>query len=503
MIHAESPLARFYRVADSLPVLVWMSGTDKLCTWFNSAWLKFVGRTMDQEIGNGWAENVHTEDFNRCLETYVASFDARLAFRMEYRLRHHSGDYRWILDEGIPQYDASGEFIGYLGCCLDITDQKHTEAELQRRLERERRVTQILQSAFLPPFLPKVEGIEFQAYYRSAEAEAQLGGDWYDAFALRSGRIALSIGDIFGHGLDAAGAMIRLRETLRAVTGFIDDDPAAILKHADRAFQQSHPEVVASAIFAIYDPATRRIRIANAGHPPPILVRKGTASLLEPGNILLGISSQSEFSISEHRLETDDFFILYTDGLIEIERDVVLGEREFLRVLEHAPIDAETVVRTITRDKQQDDVAMLVLCVAGKSQEASWRFEADDASSAQHARDAFSAHLRQRGLSSEAIDAAVLVFGELVANVVRHSPGPIEIELYWEQSELLIYVRDRGPEFSAGEPALPSDPMSEGGRGLFLVGTCAALQAVSRRFGGGNEICVRLQVREAAGASSS
>ena len=496
MVYAQSPLTRFCHVADSLPVLVWMAGTDKLCTWFNAAWLQFVGRTMEQEIGNGWAENVHADDFNRCLETYVTSFDARLAFRMEYRRRHRTGDYRWILDEGIPQYDESGEFVGYIGCCLDITDQKRTEAELGRRLERERRITQILQSAFLPPFLPKVEGIEFQAHYRSAEAEAQLGGDWYDAFALRNGRIALSIGDIFGHGLDAAGAMVRLRETLRAVTGFIDDDPATILQHADRAFQQSHPEVVASAIFAIYDPATRRIRIANAGHPPPALVRKGRASLMEAGDILLGISSQSAFSISEHRLETGDCLILYTDGLIEIERDVVLGERAFLRALEQAPIDAEAVVRNITRDKQQDDVAMLVLSIFGGNQDASWRFEADDASSAQHARDSFSAHLRQRDLSPEAIDAAILVFGELVANVVRHSPGPIEVELYWQQTELLIYVRDRGPEFSVRDPVLPSDPMSEGGRGLFLVGNYAASQTVARRFGGGNEVCVRLQLNE-------
>lgn len=492
----QQALARFYRVADSLPVLIWISGVDKLCTWFNRAWLDFVDRTMEQEIGNGWSENVFAEDLDRCVETYVDSFEARRPFRMEYRLRHHTGAYRWILDEGIPLYDATDEFAGYIGCCLDITDQKRTETELQRLLERERRVTQILQSAFLPPFLPKVKGIEFQAYYRAAEAEAQLGGDWYDAFVLRDGRIALSIGDVFGHGLDAAGAMVRLRETLRAVTGFIDNDPATILQLADRAFQKSHPEVVASAIFAIYDPATRRILMANAGHPRPALVRNGTATLIGTGDILLGISSQSAFSISEHRLEKDDFFILYTDGLIEIERDVVLGEREFLRVLEEMPIDAESIVQKIAGDKQQDDVAILVLSVVAPNQDPSWRFQADDASSAEHARNAFLAHLRQRGLSAEEVHAAVLVFGELVANVVRHAPGPIEIELYWPESELIIYVRDRGPEFMAAVPALPSDPMSEGGRGLFLVGNFAASQTVTRRFGGGNEVCVRLALAD-------
>ena len=89
---------RFRVITDASPIMVWMSGTDKLCYYFNKGWLDFVGRTLEQESGNGWAENVHPEDFDRCLQIYVSKFDARRPFEMEYRIRHHTGQYRWILD---------------------------------------------------------------------------------------------------------------------------------------------------------------------------------------------------------------------------------------------------------------------------------------------------------------------------------------------------------------------------------------------------------------------
>lgn len=115
---------RLRAVTEASPVMIWMSGTDRLCNYFSRSWLDFAGRTMDQEVGNGWAENVHPDDFDRCLQTYVSSFDARRPFQMEYRMRHHSGQYRWILDRGVPRYTPDGAFEGYLGGCLDIQEQK-------------------------------------------------------------------------------------------------------------------------------------------------------------------------------------------------------------------------------------------------------------------------------------------------------------------------------------------------------------------------------------------
>ena len=124
--HAEEALLeseqRFRSVADSAPVLIWMSGTDKLCNYFNQPWLDFTGRTLEEELGNGWTEGVHAEDLSGCLKTYTTSFANRREFRMEYRLRRRDGEYRWILDHGVPRVATSGEFLGYIGSCIDITE---------------------------------------------------------------------------------------------------------------------------------------------------------------------------------------------------------------------------------------------------------------------------------------------------------------------------------------------------------------------------------------------
>ncbi len=133
---AESRLreseTRFRTVADSAPVLIWMSGPDKLCNFFNKPWLDFTGGTLEQELGNGWIESVHLEDREQCLETYVKAFEARQPFVMQYRLRRHDGEYRWILDNGVPRYAAQGEFSGYIGSCVDVTERKIAEEALAK-----------------------------------------------------------------------------------------------------------------------------------------------------------------------------------------------------------------------------------------------------------------------------------------------------------------------------------------------------------------------------------
>src|ERR1700691_315814 len=122
---------RFRVITDASPIMVWMAGTDKLCYYFNKGWLDFVGRTLEQESGNGWAENVHPEDFDHCLQIFVSNFDARRPFEMEYRMRHHTGQYRWILDRGVPRYAQDETFEGYVGGCLDIHDQKEAAEKVR------------------------------------------------------------------------------------------------------------------------------------------------------------------------------------------------------------------------------------------------------------------------------------------------------------------------------------------------------------------------------------
>ncbi len=121
---------RFRLVANTAPVMIWMSGTDKLCTYFNDPWLDFTGRPVDAELGNGWAEGVHAEDLRRCLDTYTRAFDLREKFEMQYRIRRHDGEYRWVLDVGVPRFNPDGSFAGYIGSCMDVTDRKIAEEAL-------------------------------------------------------------------------------------------------------------------------------------------------------------------------------------------------------------------------------------------------------------------------------------------------------------------------------------------------------------------------------------
>ena len=128
---------RFRLVANTAPVLIWMSGVDKLCDYFNLPWLEFTGRTLEAELGNGWSEGVHSDDLRECLDTYTKAFDRRDPFRMQYRLRRQDGEYRWLLDIGVPRFAPDGSFAGYIGSCLDITERKVAEeamASVSRRL---------------------------------------------------------------------------------------------------------------------------------------------------------------------------------------------------------------------------------------------------------------------------------------------------------------------------------------------------------------------------------
>lgn len=128
--------ARFRIVADSAPVLIWMSGLDKRCTFLNKGWLEFTGRSIEQDLGNGWAEGVHPDDLPRCLDTYVKSFDARTPFVMQYRLRRHDGEYRWVSDNGVSRYDTEGRFVGYIGSCVDVSELLQKDEALREIEER-------------------------------------------------------------------------------------------------------------------------------------------------------------------------------------------------------------------------------------------------------------------------------------------------------------------------------------------------------------------------------
>ena len=138
---------RFRVMADCAPVMLWRSDLTAECDFFNTGWREFTGRPIEQERGVGWTENVHPEDFEPCMSIYLDSFVARRAFRMEYRLRRHDGQYRWILDHGVPRFGAAGAFEGFIGSCIDITDMKEANqrsSQLTGALEQRVRERDVL-----------------------------------------------------------------------------------------------------------------------------------------------------------------------------------------------------------------------------------------------------------------------------------------------------------------------------------------------------------------------
>ncbi len=258
---------RFRLMADSAPVLIWLSDADRLRTWFNKAWLDFTGRTMEQELGNGWSQAVHPDDFERCIATAASSLDSRATYSMEYRLRHHSGEYRWLLDNGIPLYGLNGQFTGYIGSCIDIHDRKQAEQEREKTVSAQQAAlaesehanrmkdeflstlshelrtplnailgwSQLLRSEDMPPeeIHAGLETIE-----RNARVQTQIIDDLLDMNRIISGKVRLDIQKVdlsqvisdaletVRHGAEAKG--IRLQQVLDPLAGPVSGDPSRL-----------------------------------------------------------------------------------------------------------------------------------------------------------------------------------------------------------------------------------------------------------------------------------
>lgn len=207
---------RFRLMSDAAPVLIWTSGIDKGCTWFNRPWLEFTGRTLAQEVGSGWVVGVHSDDVEHCLRTYTTAFDRREPFAMEYRLRRHDGEYRWVYDKGVPWAEAGRGFSGYIGSCFDVTERKRAEAAMrQLNQDLERRVAErtaelthaneaLLQSNEELRQFAFIASHDLQTPLRSIAGFAQLLQKDY------RGRLDAHADELIGHVVDSAKHMYRL-----------------------------------------------------------------------------------------------------------------------------------------------------------------------------------------------------------------------------------------------------------------------------------------------------
>ncbi|GAC1404502.1 MAG: hypothetical protein NVSMB64_07830 [Candidatus Velthaea sp.] len=235
--------------------------------------------------------------------------------------------------------------------------------------EQERRVASRLQSASLPAVLPANDRLRFDAVYIPGNAEAEIGGDWYDALTLPDGRIVLSVGDVLGKGLEAAVKMGRIRQSLRTAA-VLDPDPAAVLRAADVMLQLDDPDALATAVVAIVDTDAMTMRYASAGHPAPLIVDAlgGVTDIpAEPG-LPLGLRNGVRSAERELRLAVGDMVVLYTDGLTEATRDIDDGERRLKAALASSAVrssatPAAAIKDAVLIDGSRDDVAILTFTV--------------------------------------------------------------------------------------------------------------------------------------------
>lgn len=526
-----------YRVlADSLPQIVWLAGTDGKAEYMNARWYEYTGADATASMYEGWRACVHPDDLSDVLAKRDITLRNGTPYENQMRIRGADGTYRWFLARSVPLRDDEGAISSWLGTCTDIETQKHAEHllrllaqtgralnesldrevlahntarvmvpdyadyvqifcisgselqplaivhsdpaiavalqenavrwpldmgapavaalfagakavvtaeitatmlaleardaeqlavleriaprstiavpliargmpcgllsmafartsdrrygsqdlsvadELGRRLAvsldnasrfaREHHIATTLQEAMLPPALPNVTGLQLRSTYIAGEGELQVGGDWFDAFALPDGKIAISIGDVTGHGLDAAVVMGEIRQSVRSAA--IEAlTPLQVLDHADRALRLGHPETIATAGFAQYDPQTRELIYAQAGHPPPIVCyRDGRIEELLASGLPLGMHDLYEGATVTRRLEPGALLVLYTDGLTEFSRNSELGERALreavlLEMRERSANPALSIYRHVVTENatHADDTAILTLFV--------------------------------------------------------------------------------------------------------------------------------------------
>jgi serine phosphatase RsbU (regulator of sigma subunit)/anti-sigma regulatory factor (Ser/Thr protein kinase) len=366
-----------------------------------------------------------------------------------------------------------------------------------KQYHREQYVAATLQRAFLTKDFPTKPGLMFHALYRPGMSDAELGGDWYDAFQTPDGWVIVTIGDVTGKGVEAARLMVHLRQSVR-IAATLAHEPAAILRIVNEALMLEGSEALATAFVGAVSPDLSSMRYASAGHPPAFLRwEHGGMAVLDAASPPLGIARDTSFEAHDVSIGDGGLLVLYTDGLTEITKDAIAGEARLRQVLEseaalHAANPARYVERAIAQGDQRDDIAIITLQF-GRSRHR-WRFDVADPSAAYAIRrDLLGSIAEVADATVDELHACELIFGELIGNAVRYAPGPLSISLSAEGADVVLHIIDEGPGFDY-HPALPLDPWAESGRGLFLISRLGRAIDVSRLPGYGSYVRVQLPV---------
>jgi serine phosphatase RsbU (regulator of sigma subunit)/anti-sigma regulatory factor (Ser/Thr protein kinase) len=354
---------------------------------------------------------------------------------------------------------------------------------------REAYIADELQRTMLPDSLPQPTGVRLASRYLPAAETARVGGDWYDAIPLPGSRVALVVGDVMGHSMTSAAIMGQLRTTAQTLAG-LDLPPQEVLHHLDEQAQRLGTDRMATCMYAVYDPVAHRITIANAGHPPPILLHLGGRAevLRVPPGAPIGVGGV-DFEAVELDAPAGATLLLYTDGLVESRlRDVWTGIEQLRERLaataqltgpDHSPpLEAlcDDVLDMLGPGDRDDDIALLAARFDGiaPSDVAYWYLEPEDAAPGRARR------LARRALSrwglEELSDSVELLVSEVVTNAVRYAERPVTLRLL-RTDVLRCEVGDDSPQLPRQRRARDTD---EGGRGLFLVNRLARRWGATR-----------------------
>ncbi|MFE2635469.1 SpoIIE family protein phosphatase [Streptomyces scopuliridis] len=354
---------------------------------------------------------------------------------------------------------------------------------------REAYIADELQRTMLPENLPQPTGVRLASRYLPAAETARVGGDWYDAIPLPGSRVALVVGDVMGHSMTSAAIMGQLRTTAQTLAG-LDLPPQEVLHHLDEQAQRLGTDRMATCLYAVYDPVSHRITIANAGHPPPILLHLGGRAevLRVPPGAPIGVGGV-DFEAVELDAPAGATLLLYTDGLVESRlRDVWTGIEQLRERLaataqltgpDHSPpLEAlcDDVLDVLGPGDRDDDIALLAARFDGiaPSDVAYWFLEPEDAAPGRARR------LARRALArwdlEELSDSVELLISEVVTNAVRYAERPVTLRLL-RTDVLRCEVGDDSPQLPRQRRARDTD---EGGRGLFLVNRLARRWGATR-----------------------
>ena len=371
----------------------------------------------------------------------------------EYRLLHRSGEYRWIVDRGVPRYEG-GRYSGYVGTAIDIHERKTMEGRLLEVYQREHKIAETLQRSLLPERLPQIEGLQLAARYLPGARGAAIGGDWYDVLERPDGRVALVVGDVVGHGLRAAATMGQLRNAFRAY-GLVESSPAEVVARINRLVMSGVEDAMATVVYVVLDRETGEVSFSAAGHPPPLVLTPDGPYFLEGGrSVPIGASDPAVFREARAVIPPGSSLLLYTDGLVE-RRDVGLEERlgQLAEVAGAAGDDLDVLCDRVLElvlgeGDPGDDVALLaVRPLPAASELISLTLPAEPGSLARLRR-RLARFLHATGASEAEQYELTLTICEAAGNAIEHAYGPgdatFDVEVTFAGGELVATVRDTG-----------------------------------------------------------